>query len=83
MLWVLKEVDKKYTGCNLKSMELLDCVLIGVCALVGLNMVVTMPFCLKWLVSVFLWVQASDHVICVFRNGSSLLIPILRVLNIK
>ena len=26
-----KEVDKKYTGCNLKSTELLDCVLIGVC----------------------------------------------------
>ena len=28
-----KEVDKKYTGCNLKTMELLDCVLIGVCAI--------------------------------------------------
>ena len=25
-----KEVDKKYTGCNLKTMELLDCALIGV-----------------------------------------------------
>ena len=24
-----KEVDKKYTGCNLKTMELLDYVLIG------------------------------------------------------
>ena len=32
-----KEVDKKYTGCNLKSTELLDCVLIGVCALIRLN----------------------------------------------
>ena len=28
-----KEVDKKYTGCNLKTMELLDCMLTGVCAL--------------------------------------------------
>ena len=24
-----KEVDKKYTGCNLKTTKLLDCVLIG------------------------------------------------------
>ena len=29
-----KEVDKKYTGCNLKTMELLDCTLIGVCAVI-------------------------------------------------
>ena len=29
-----KEVDKKYTGCNLKNTELLDCVLIGVCAVI-------------------------------------------------
>ena len=34
-----KEVDKKYTGCNLKTMELLDCVLIGVCAVIRLNTV--------------------------------------------
>ena len=34
-----KEVDKKYTGCNLKTMELLDCVLIGICAVIRLNMV--------------------------------------------
>ena len=27
-----KEVKKKYTGCNLKTTECLDCVLIGVCA---------------------------------------------------
>ena len=27
-----KEVDKKYAGCNLKTSELLDCALIGVCA---------------------------------------------------
>ena len=29
-----KEVDKKYTGCNLKTTELLDCVLVGVCAVI-------------------------------------------------
>ena len=27
-----KEVDKKYTGCNLKTTELLDGALIGICA---------------------------------------------------
>ena len=34
-----KEVDKKYTGCNLKTTELLDCVLIGVCAVIRSNMI--------------------------------------------
>ena len=36
------EVDKNYTGCNLKTMELLDCALIGVCAVIRLN---TVCFC--------------------------------------
>ena len=35
-----KEVDKKDTGCNLKTVELLDCALIGVCAVIRLNMVI-------------------------------------------
>ena len=35
-----KEVDKKYTGYNLKTMELLDCALIGVCAVIRSNTVV-------------------------------------------
>ena len=30
---------KKYTGCNLKTMELLDCALIGVYAVIRLNTV--------------------------------------------
>ena len=34
-----KEVDKKYTGCNLKTTKLLDCALIGVCAVIRLNTV--------------------------------------------
>ena len=32
-----KKVDRKYTGCNLKTMELLDCALIGVCAVIRSN----------------------------------------------
>ena len=35
----LYKVDKKYTGCNLKTTELLDCVLIGVCMVIRSNMV--------------------------------------------
>ena len=34
-----KEEDKKYTGCNLKTMKFLDCALIGVCAVIRLNTV--------------------------------------------
>ena len=34
-----KEVDKKYTGCNLKTTELLDCALVGVCVVIRLNTV--------------------------------------------
>ena len=34
-----KEVDKKYTGCNLKTTELLECALIGICAVIRSNTV--------------------------------------------
>ena len=34
-----KEVDKKYTGCNLKTTEKLDCVHTGVCVVIRSNMV--------------------------------------------
>ena len=34
-----KEVKKKYTGYNLKTMKLLDCALIGVCAVIRSNTV--------------------------------------------
>ena len=34
-----KEVDKRYTGCNLMATELLDCVLIGICAVIRSNRV--------------------------------------------
>ena len=33
------KVDKKYTGCNLETTDLLDCALIGVCAVIRANMV--------------------------------------------
>ena len=35
-----KEVDQKYTGCNLKTTKLLDYALIGVCAVIRSIMVV-------------------------------------------
>ena len=35
-----KDVKKKYTGCNLKSTEFLDCALIGVCAVIRSNTVI-------------------------------------------
>ena len=38
-----KEVKKKYTGCNLKTTEFLDCALIGVCAVIRSNTV----YCLR------------------------------------
>ena len=34
-----KEIDKKYTGSNLKPTELFDCALIGVCAVITSNTV--------------------------------------------
>ena len=34
-----KKEDKKYTGCNQKTTESLDCALIGVCAVIRLNTV--------------------------------------------
>ena len=36
-----KEINKKYTGCNLKTIELLHCAHIGVCAVIRLNTVIT------------------------------------------
>ena len=35
-----KEVDRKYTGCNLKTTGLLDCALIEVCAVIRSNTVI-------------------------------------------
>ena len=37
-----KVADKKYIGCDLKTMELLDCAFIGACAVVTSN---TVLFC--------------------------------------
>ena len=38
-IYLYEEVDKTYIGCNLKTMESLDCALIGVCAVIRLNIV--------------------------------------------
>ena len=42
-----KEVDKKYTGCNLKTTAWLVCALIGMCAVIRLNMVIQNARCVK------------------------------------
>ena len=34
-----EEVDKNYTGCNLKTTELLECALIGACVVIRSNTV--------------------------------------------
>ena len=39
-----KEVDKKYTGYNLKTTEWLVCVLMGVCAVIRSNTLYTLLF---------------------------------------
>ena len=39
---LFKEVDKNYSGCNLNTTKLLDCVLIGICAVIRSNMVYIM-----------------------------------------
>ena len=44
-----KEVDKKYTGCNLKTLGVLDCALIGVCAVIRSNTVCLKGLCLHHL----------------------------------
>ena len=38
-----EEVDKNYTGCNLKTAELPECALIGACAVIRSNTVVINP----------------------------------------
>ena len=42
-IYLYKDVDKNYTGCNLKTTELLDSALIGVCAVIRSNRV--LRFC--------------------------------------
>ena len=41
----LYQVEKKYTSCNLKTTELLECALIGVHAVIRLNRVVYSTTC--------------------------------------
>ena len=38
---IYKEVDKKSTGFNLKTTKLLDCALIGACAVIRWNTVIS------------------------------------------
>ena len=48
-----KEVGKNYTDCNLKTTELLDCELIGVCAVIRLNTVFRFIWQMRSLIRAF------------------------------
>ena len=67
----LSKVDKKHTGCNLKTTKLLDCALIGVCAVIRLNTV--SPFFCVCLRSAGRMSKSADTdrtaplVVCIFR----------------
>ena len=49
-LCLYNEVDKKYTGCNVKTMELLDSALIGWWVVIRLNMVLAVFFSVTCLI---------------------------------
>ena len=59
-----KAVNKRYTGCHLKTIKFLDCALIGVCAVIRSNTVCLVlirilfaedkrMFCLEYMNSIF------------------------------
>ena len=50
-----KDLDKKYNGCNLKTTELLDCVLIGICAVIRSNTVCQLVFISTYAVLFHSW----------------------------
>ena len=76
-----KEVDKKYTGCNLKTTELLNCALIGACMAIRWNTLYNFdllkpPFCIVKLgftrVYIIFLISAQKHRLWVLpRRGSS------------
>ena len=76
-----KEVDKKYTGCNLKTTELLDCALIGVCWVIWLNTIrnIHEPVCLLSknifipgiLSAVGLLIDLDDNISIVLQDNDS------------
>ena len=47
---LFKEVDKKYTGCNLKTTKMFDCAFIRVCAVIWWN---TVYMYLVWIFNSF------------------------------
>ena len=56
-----KVVDKKYTGCYLKTTELLDCALVGICVVIRLNTVFFI-----FLLENMLWVLVRSTSVCHF-----------------
>ena len=64
-IFLYTEADKKYTGCNLKTTELLDCALTGICAVIRPNAVVC-----------FLFLHKNIHYGCCtsWRNKKTMLV---------
>ena len=63
--FIMKEVYKKDTGCNLKTTEFLDCGLnIGVCAVISLNTVFVIQLRCTGNLTANLWCQISS-----WKNG--------------
>ena len=67
-----KEVDKKYTGCNLKTTELLDCALIGICEVIRSNTVCfsyfSMKTCCRCSLEVPPWSVSNEYQQCMMRT---------------
>ena len=58
-----KKVDKKYTGCNLKTTKLLDRALIGVCAVIRSNTVFPRPVCISHRQFAYLFAYDKDYLV--------------------
>ena len=71
----IRKVKKKYTGCNLKTKEFLDCALVGVCVVIRSNTV--FRICLELAVSRKGWVrldvkenkQVVPKIACLAKSG--------------
>ena len=90
-----KKVNKKYTGCNLKTMEFHECALIGVCAVIRSSTIyltseikldihllnVVVRFFFFYSVLQILICRSTDISIKVFRVSGSLLDFEIRRIN--
>ena len=63
-----KDVKKKYTGCNLKSTEFLDCGLIGVCAVIRSNTVCS-----------FAYIPSASSISSTFLSTETLYLCVIKI----